>query len=1048
MKKLSTLLFLLAVFSYTVNGQGSFTSFKSSANGVAKTKAAGISPDGKYVTGTTYNSDNLAKHMFTWTVTDNLKEWDAGNENVMGEGSMGFSISNIGMVSGIAPNPDITAYADAEYENGEPVYAAVRTAALVTEGETSWSFLPTLSGRKNGGYSYGYGDYVYASAERYGYVTATGGIPVEGKYTAKIPVVWQFSTSEPNAKDLLKLTLPAGFTSGEGRSISGSIPTIIAGWVGVGNLSNIPAIWKENLTTGMFDFVPINDLKGGGNATGVSNNGNYVVMNVNDRGVLYDMTKEVSIYLQTTHDANGCYPLAVSDNGIVVGHTGGKPYMGNPTPSTAFIYTEKMGLKKLSDFLREAGIDYTGTLEAVTGISADGTKLVGYAGGNSFYVEIPAITEGAYPARGISLENKKYGEVTVTWTAAPDDAANPRTGYKVYHNGTLLETVAADATSYIHAGVADGEHKYYVTAVYGDTESRPTATASTMMAKAEFPFYDAFNTYGDGAYGRPDIPLTTGGWDVSWNTVATMKDSWVPSIGGFYQLCMFFWTPIAGTYSEYVASPYFDLSDAEDAKLRFAISIFGNSANNTSEFLAIEAFDGQEWVAVDTIRANTTASVELNYVHYEVDLTEQLAGNANARFRIVAFGDATETGGDINWRIDNLDFYDTKRGFKTEPVAALSANEWINENDGSKVVYVNWSDPSGYARLRYETTAFGENGWGAKIGNEGTPFIAANMYPAEELKIHEGAKLTSISFMPTCNIDIFPTVDATYKWFVSQGGERLFSEDVTGDLTSLEYKTIELENPIAIDVNKPLYYGVEVVSHHMDDYPIATTDVFHYVPDIHPGTGQPTGMFWATSYNVADGRANIYSEDGGKTWKKIGSYTGDGGTEVYQLFCIRAEIKQDPSKELYDRVMGYTVYRNGKNIYRETFEDARLLAKLNTFIDPNPLIDEEATYQVEVQYATLDYSDAKEAKILITSEGIGEENVNANGFITVTPTLAVNYVNIDGEFVKATMYDVNGKVVVETSNNQINVNSLPAGTYIVKVSTSKGEVTKKIIVKK
>ncbi|MDH6356006.1 hypothetical protein M2132_002358 [Dysgonomonas sp. PH5-45] len=1047
MKKISTLLFLLAVFSYTVNGQGSFTTFKSAVSGVAKTQSVGISPNGKYVTGNTISEESKYKHMFVWTLEDGIKEWDANNENEVGDGSRAYSISNTGLVFGLAPNPAVKPFSGFLNSNtGDSIFAKMPSAAFAKYGEDKWEFLPTLQTREDGGYSYGFSDYVYAGAEEYdGVVFAVGAMPVNGKMTSVVPVRWDIRldgipTSRPRI-----FKMPEGTTSGRAKSVNAS-----AGLVG-GEINSIPTLWNS------FDLEEIKGLSGKGSVTAFSYNANmiindtkgYMVMDIDNKGALYDFANKTLIYLQTTHDANGCYPLAVSDNGVVVGHIGGKAYMGSPSPKTAFIYTEKMGLKKLSDFLREAGIDYSGTLEAVTGISADGTKLVGYGGANSFYIEIPAITEGAYPARGINLENKKYGEVTVTWTAAPDDAANPRTGYKVYHNGTLLETVAADATSYIHAGIADGEHKYYVTAVYGDTESRPTATASTMMAKAEFPFYDAFNTYGVGSFGSPTMPLSTGGWDVSWNTVASADKSWQPSIGGFYQGCLFYWTQTTGVYNEYAASPYFDLSDAEDAWLSFVIQIAGNNVeNNNKEFLAIEAFDGQEWVAIDTIECKRTQTTfpYLNYVPYKVDLTEQLAGNPNARFRIVAFGNATETGGDVNWKIDNLDFYDTKRAFAKDGVSAVSATQWKNENDGSEVVYINWADPNETARLRYITGAFGD-WWASKIGNEGAPFIAANMYPAEELAIYEGYKLTSISFMPSYNSSISSAVTAKYKWFVSQGGERLYSEDVTGDLKALEYKTIELETPIAIDVNKPLYYGVEIVSHGMDDLPIATADVFHYVPEIHPITGEPTGMHWATSYNVADGRGNIYSEDGGKTWKTIGAYTGDGGTEVYQLFAIRAEIMKDPAKGVKDRILGYSIYRNGIDIYHEIFEGDRALSPMTTFIDVNPLVDQEATYEVVTEYFTLDKSEAKEVKIVFTPNSINE-NVDANGFITVTPTLAVNYVNIEGEFVKATMYDVNGKVVAETSNNQISVGSLPAGTYIVKINTSKGEVTKKIIVKK
>ncbi|MDH6355651.1 hypothetical protein M2132_001996 [Dysgonomonas sp. PH5-45] len=1030
MRKLSTFLLLLAVFSYTVNGQGSFTSFKSAVNGIAKTQVAKISPDGTQVTGTAFDEYGTSKHMFTWTLEDGIKEWDANNVNEMGEGSKGYAITNTGFVLGAAPNPSILAYADAEYANGDSVFAKVITAAAANAEE--WEFLPTTADRKNGGYAYGLGDHAYAiSNVNNGIATAVGSVLKNGMYTSPIPVFWEVYPNEGMIYNPNPFTIPSQYTNGAATAI-GRNGAIIGGWVGTNTMS-VPALWA------WYQPVEIVGAKGLGKVNGVSYNAAYAVMDLDSKGALYDIANKVLIYLQTEHNTGGCFPLAVSDNGIVVGHIGGAIEQGAQTPKTAFIYTEKMGLKKLADYLDEAGITYSGNLESVTSISADGTKLVGYGDENSFYIEIPAITEGAYPARGISLENKKYGEVIVNWTAGAADRSSIRTGYNIYHNGTFLATAASDATSYTHTSVVDGEHEYYVTAVYGETESRPTATASVMMAKGEFPFFDAFENYSTGGYmTTPREYLSKGGWDVSVNTVPTIDDSWISGTGGLRGNTAFFMTPSTGDYNEYMASPYLDMSNAEDAWLRFNFWIYGGSAE---EFVAVEAFDGEEWVAIDTIACINT---NMEYIPYKMELTEQLAGNANARFRFVAFGNAAATGGGTNIKIDNVDLYDTANMFPEDPVSAISATQWKNENDGSEVVYINWADPNGYARLRYLTPILTQ--WTAgKIGNDGAPFIAANMYPAEDLAIYDGYKLTSISFMPTTSATT-AKVSATYKWFVSQGGERLFSADVTGDLADLEYTTIELDEPIDIDVNKPLYYGVEVVSHGMDDLPIATSDVYAMEPDVDPVTGIPTGMMWNVSYNVADGRGNIFSEDGGKTWEKVGSFMGDGGTEVYQIFNIHAEIMKDPTVEPKDRILGYSIYRNGEDIYHEVFEENRELVKLTTFIDTKPLVDQEATYEVKVEYFSQESSEAKEVKITFTPNSI--ENVDANGFITVTPTLAVNYVNIEGEFVKATMYDVNGKVVAETSNNQISVGSLPAGTYIVKVSTSKGEVTKKIIVKK
>ena len=59
------------------------------------------------------------------------------------------------------------------------------------------------------------------------------------------------------------------------------------------------------------------------------------------------------------------------------------------------------------------------------------------------------------------------------------------TGYNIYRDSQLIATVGADVNSYIDINETDGEHTYYVTALYGDKESGLSNGATVVTAISE-----------------------------------------------------------------------------------------------------------------------------------------------------------------------------------------------------------------------------------------------------------------------------------------------------------------------------------------------------------------------------------------------------------------------------------------------------------------------------------------------------------------------------------------------------------------------------------
>jgi hypothetical protein len=339
---------------------------------------------------------------------------------------------------------------------------------------------------------------------------------------------------------------------------------------------------------------------------------------------------------------------------------------------------------------------------------------------------------------------------------------------------------------------------------------------------------------------------------------------------------------------------------------------------------------------------------------------------------------------------------------------------------------VNWSDPKGHVSLRYIGNEVIHDG----VGNDGNPIIAVNKYAAEDLQIYEGYKLTSLSFYRNVRTDMTIPTQPVFKWYVSQGAERLFEAPVTNPREG--WNKIELTTPLSIDVNKPLYYGVELVSHHTSDWPLGVGVI--YSPDfVHQQD---------TAVTYAYGRANLFSENGGANWNSL-----DQANVPYALFYIQATLDKDPGTAPQDRLLGYKVFRNGINLLEQEFP-AGSISLLNNYTDRDPLPGSNC-YTIYADYNSLKLSEGANACLtisgiqLVTDESgmkVYPNRVGKNETITIE--LSDNWNNTT-----FTLYDLSGKrmktfrATGQKTPVQLNVSS---GIYLLKINDKE---TVKIVVK-
>lgn len=104
-------------------------------------------------------------------------------------------------------------------------------------------------------------------------------------------------------------------------------------------------------------------------------------------------------------------------------------------------------------------------------------------------VELPAgakyfaIRHTAYDIFGFEIDDITY--TTASSKNLARAAEEGVTGYNIYRDGKVIATVGADVFKYIDVNETDGEHTYYVTALYGDVESGLSNGATVVTAISE-----------------------------------------------------------------------------------------------------------------------------------------------------------------------------------------------------------------------------------------------------------------------------------------------------------------------------------------------------------------------------------------------------------------------------------------------------------------------------------------------------------------------------------------------------------------------------------
>lgn len=916
---------------------------------------------------------------FVWTKEDGLKVLDEG----VGASSA-VAISNTGVVTGQFADTTLI------YESPEYGPTALLSAGYFKEGK--WHSLGLKEGVEPASMGGSLADAISADGTKIG--GSRRAFTEEGREILE-PVIWDIKNGKHSVQILEHEKTGQGARI-EAMSANGKI----AGGFAAPHDQRTPALWID----GKLRMIKMNGVIPNGEVLGISPNGRYAALSLAGNGGLYDIEQDRLVVIPPMEGMMSASATQVSDNGTVIGYN---QFQIGPTNRVAFIFNEKFGTYSLTDYLAKLNIQIPQDLQMATsmGISADGKKIMGFGdqliNGMYFmvgwYIEIEKHLEGFNPVRDIVASEEGRSNIRISWEKPSTEGSSYMyEGYNLYRNGKKLNETLLTDTTYLDSSLSNGTYQYKVTAVYGDNqESLPTKVFKVSTAMVDLPFYDDF------ASANMD--------SLFWNTTST---NWsIDGFSGIQPPSIHYFNPIGGSYSESLTSPWINASYANDLFLSFNVVIpYAEVPGNDS--LRVEVYDGEAWQTVARYGSSTWMSY--SFEPKTIDISKVAAGK-ETRIRFTGYGD--NSGEYAIWNIDNVNVYTSRQKFRVEKPLNLTAYR----SDSAKV-QLNWSDPNNVTTLTYLPYEEVYN----CIGNEGKPFMAVSKFEKEDLKAFEGYYLTHISAY--FNHNSWAGDPATYRLVVFKGDRQVVSQDIT-EFTPNAWNEIALKKTILVDPATPLYFGVEVVEHDPSDWPVGTCD----------------GVLFDTwddeQVVINDGKSNLYSEDGGKTWKKL---TNDG---MKHSIAVKATISKERPSAAKERLMGYRVYRDGYDLLGNDSSGNLLLTILNNFTDLSAP-DYACSYTVTAFYTSQEESDMSEPAYIsavqeqpVTRASVSNET-DLNIPVKIYSKQSDLYV-ITGQADVLSIYNINGQLHSQRSIPAgQTVISMPTGVYVIKV----GNTTQKVVI--
>lgn len=274
-------------------------------------------------------------------------------------------------------------------------------------------------------------------------------------------------------------------------------------------------------------------------------------------------------------------------------------------------------------------------------------------------------------------------------------------------------------------------------------------------------------------------------------------------------------------------------------------------------------------------------------------------------------------------------------------------------------------------------------------------------YSTDMMKGYEGYKITAIRFYPCANSD--------YTLFLYAGDEQL-AEIPVENYTQTEWNEVKLPTPIEVKPGVQYSLAIDCYDTEEGGAPLAVDD----------------------GYEV-EGNSNLISTDDGDTFSTL--YINNS---IHGNWLMGLKVESDEERPL--NIAGYNVAIDNKVVNTELIQ-GNSYDYVPTRMDARShRLRVDAVYNVKGSVAgSVVTFTFKSGTVGINDAQVAQITVNRNGSV----------ISVEGADVQSlALVSMDGKQVASSAANTVDVTNLPAGSYVLRVQLTSGEVrTQKLLVK-
>ena len=820
---------------------------------------------------------------------------------------------------------------------------------------------------------------------------------------------------------------------------------------------------------------------------------------------LYDMETKQSTSLRPSTDEESFDFFDISNKNTVMCELGDLGYIiQDGKGEYAYKYLENKGidLSQLHIFVNPDGAtDSEGNtlyqISRASTVSAD-DNVMGFqyynddkdSQGNysisvqSMVVKFNQATSGLVPVSVKASQLSGLNSVLVSWK--PNVAAKDITGYNVYRDGKKVneQPVTSTSNSYADNNVELGEHKYAVSAIYGNVESDKSQDVALTVAQKGLSTPEGLYTKQHGYnsaylewsapqtnfggltyYNAEDADIETFGFgtnDVSYETaiafdkeqLSAYKGQKIYSVG-FYPLEeQGGWTVSLYTHNddgklqklysqpvsqklEYGKRNIVKLNTPQDVPsgdLIIATEVavttpsqainaedYGRGVEGYSDLVRITQMNGQseddfysigQTMQTENYLYSVTWPIDATVAPADADLTKDEVKSYNVYADGKLIGNTT----DGSYVLSDLAEGEHIIGVSTvynngAESDASNANVSITPDDSqlagvekvnvanttTTAINATWDAPADHDKVKVQYCNEQASDQGVTAPDNTIQVCA--LFPSKTFRGRDGYVITSARF--------YPVADATYTVYIYKDDEIISQTDVN-DYTVGQWNTVKLEEPI--DINPKSSYRLVIDCYDLDSNALS----------IGVDSNNPVGSY-----------SDLYSIDNGESWNPLSS------AGVWANWMIGLNIENKKSVAL--PVAGYDVSIDGVK------KNAEMITSQSFSYDFGKTDTNEHTIQVDVYYTVKPTSvSGGVTRFNIGTTGIGENTIDriemrqGNNEITVT----------GNNVTSVTIMSTDGATVAKANGNTVSINNVDRGVYVVKAVVNNETVTRKIMIEK